>query len=637
MDDIIFWGETTCQVVFTFKHAGDFFKVIRKRNRISSTSVVEFYRLNLSNVWIDISGSTSSLTNQEIVDTIKVDAKTFINSAYFRQNDLSEFADSDPSRKKEILKSIIDLSKWDQYEKSAKIALKDLGVELKILNAKLDGFDEAVEQLSTNETLLEKLSSDLKTKQDRSINNQEQVKLLTEKYIQLKSTLDTNKWDETVRRIESLTKDSEKIQQRLKIIDSNLKTYNIKIVKKEQDISDLLKKISELIIDTDVDTKFQLAQNELIEIKSSLSTSKSLLAEKDEQVLTLGSCYVCQQEVTNDLYEKLSHKHQEQIFNYKKNIIFCENKVKELQRKISGLESIRSAQKLKDTFLSRIDSLSSEKALEVERRQELETEQSLLLQELQVLTTKLEMLKGILESIKNNDFKSLQAELNKTKSEQQVLLEETQSLNQSFGILTEKVSSLKEKIAEYSISQKSYLEKQKQAVVFEKMIKLLGKNGVQTILLNAIIEDLEKSANNILSSICNEPFVIFLETQRSGSDGVSVVDTLDLRVKKDGSVQNFKSLSGGEQFRISLALRIALSEICCRHGGSSLEFLLLDEVNSQLDKQGTESLFLNVIKSLEKKYKILIITHNDSLKERFNNIIDVSKKNGESTVNFVSI
>jgi len=64
---------------------------------------------------------------------------------------------------------------------------------------------------------------------------------------------------------------------------------------------------------------------------------------------------------------------------------------------------------------------------------------------------------------------------------------------------------------------------------------------------------------------------------------------------------------------------------------------LLDEINSPLDRQGTESLFVNVIKSLEKKYKILVITHNDLLKEKFLNIIDVTKTNGESAINYISV
>ena len=66
-----------------------------------------------------------------------------------------------------------------------------------------------------------------------------------------------------------------------------------------------------------------------------------------------------------------------------------------------------------------------------------------------------------------------------------------------------------------------------------------------------------------------------------------------------------------------------------------MEFLLLDEINSPLDRHGTETLFINVIKALEAKYKILVITHDDLLKERFDNVLDVTKINGESTVRFI--
>ena len=84
-----------------------------------------------------------------------------------------------------------------------------------------------------------------------------------------------------------------------------------------------------------------------------------------------------------------------------------------------------------------------------------------------------------------------------------------------------------------------------------------------------------------------------------------------------------------------MALRVALSDISSRYGGSSLEFLLLDEVNSPLDRYGVETLFVSVIKSLEDRYKILVITHDESLKEKFDNVIDVTKVNGESELEFL--
>jgi DNA repair exonuclease SbcCD ATPase subunit len=55
-----------------------------------------------------------------------------------------------------------------------------------------------------------------------------------------------------------------------------------------------------------------------------------------------------------------------------------------------------------------------------------------------------------------------------------------------------------------------------------------------------------------------------------------------------------------------------------------------------LDRFGVETLFVSVIKSLEDKYKIMVITHDESLKEKFDNVIDVTKVNGESSINITS-
>jgi exonuclease SbcC len=222
----------------------------------------------------------------------------------------------------------------------------------------------------------------------------------------------------------------------------------------------------------------------------------------------------------------------------------------------------------------------------------------------------------------------------KLKEERETLSENVFKYGVQIGGLKEKISGMQLKNDELTTLRKEHNKKLEELSIFDRLIKMFGKSGIQTLLLEAVISDLEKTSNDILSSISNDQFTISLETQRLGSDGVSLVETLDLNVKKDGSLYNFASLSGGEQFRIALALRIALSDVSTRHGGSSLEFLLLDEINSPLDKNGVETLFVNVIKSLESKYKILVITHDDSLKERFDNILDVSKINGESTVAF---
>ena len=239
---------------------------------------------------------------------------------------------------------------------------------------------------------------------------------------------------------------------------------------------------------------------------------------------------------------------------------------------------------------------------------------------------------SILDSIKNDDFQMVREELKKLKKTKEDIQMGLSKHQQDLGRLLERQNLSQSMVDKMLEDKKSISKKMEKATLFLKLSKMFGKNGIQALLLDSIIEDLEKTSNTILSSMCNEPSTIVLETQRTGTDGTSIIETLDLKVRKDGNLQSFKSLSGGEKFRISLSLRIALSEISSRYGGSSLEFLLLDEVNSPLDRYGVETLFVNVIKSLEEKYKIMVITHDESLKEKFENIIDSTKVNGETEV-----
>lgn len=636
MDDVIYWGESGCKVTFTFRHGPDIYRVTRRRHRTANTSNVEFSRQDPSGAWVDVSGSTPSLTNDEIIKTIRFDYKTFVNSAYFRQNDISEFTETDASRKKEILKSIIDISKWDEYEDQVRSSLKELRSESKILESKVDGYEELVAEFSIVTTNLENSKELLNTYTNSRNDLAQNLELMNIKYQELKSKLDTNTWDKTVESISELSKKKATLTSLQSSLSKKENEYSEIVTSKSGLEKEINSKISSLVLDDGIEEKITENNNQIIELKASLSSSKQMIKNLQDIHLTHGSCYVCQQAISEELHNKLTEDHKAQMEKHAKEVVFCQNKIKELEQKAAQFEELKNNKKKADILQAKLSSALAELKVSRDRLEEVSIELKNTNSELFRIDEDVKIHNQTLESLRDASFKNLQNSIHNTKKELEEVNSNIEKTNRDIGGLNEKSANLEARIKEKDEVKKLYVEKQKQANILEKMIRLLGKNGIQTILLNAIIEDLEKTANEILISICNESFQVFLDTQRLGSDGVSIVDTLDLRVKKDGVVQNFKSLSGGEQFRISLALRIALSEISSRHGGSALEFLLLDEINSPLDRQGTESLFLNVIKSLEKKYKILVITHNDSLKERFADILDVTKVNGESSVSYTS-
>lgn len=643
MDDLVRWGESTAEVILEFAHEKKFYKIIRSRFRVNSTTSVELKYMDSLNGWVDISGSTSGDTNKKIESLIKLDHKTFVNSAYFRQNDISEFAECEASRKKEILKSIVDISRWDEYEKVSRLKVKELNLKAKILQANLLEYEQNEELLKVERESLDAKNITLeKLKNDLALKTALQATLSTE-YAKLKDTLDTKLYDSVNFEINSLEKEKKLIAFKLSKIESSIGSlkatlFNIdnEIIKIDKKISSLSSKYSKEELDSFIlsDISSLIQQNAYF--KAQYSAMKKELADlESHDICNADICSECSQEITKEYKTLYDEKRFAKISLLKSNIQIKSIDVENSSLYLSKAQDIDKTKKnIMELELSK-DAFDNSKAGKLLELQNLQEEFSIVNNNIDEITEKLKDRIQTLESIKNNDFAEIKNRLDSAKADVAKLTSNISSLNNDIGRAEERLINLSLKKEQLLKNKKEADELNSKISIYEKLSKLLSKTGIQTVLLDSVIEDLERESNNILTSICNEPFSILLETQRAGSDGISTVETLDLKVKKDGVSQNFKSLSGGEKFRISLAIRIAMSEISSKYGGSCLEFLLLDEVNSPLDRHGIETLFVGIIKSLEKKYKTLIITHDESLKERFDNVINVTKINGESEVEFL--
>jgi exonuclease SbcC len=632
-NDVVLWGEDDCSVTFEFSHSGKTYKIRRSRNRRSSTANVEFWTKDSSNEWEELTGSTSGLTDQKIIDVIKINEKTFTNSVYFRQNDISEFAEAVPSKRKEILKNIVDISRWDDYEKKAKEEAKAFSVKCATLNSTIDSFGNLDSTLQSSKEKISTLQESTEQKEIERTELEQELEKLSAQYFEIKSTLDTGAFEATSLRIENLKKEGQekkarydKLEKEVTDNEQKIKQIDQKIAEQEEIISSLKIKIIE-----DVENLQEVVNNQEIYHTSNINTCSVQLSELEGSEIEEGSCPTCGQDISEDLCKKFNDQRtlkiselKKQIANSKVELESIKKKKREIKESIENSKKIDAATTSNEKLVIQKESLSSQVLIASEEKRE-------LLSNLKVLKDKLETEKRNLENLKNKDFSELEAVIEKTKLAKNTLVKQIEDNKLQSGIETERVSNTEKQIEKRKELLAELELVQAKASTFEKMAKLLGKQGIQTILLDSLITDLEETSNQILSSICHEPFIISLETTKERVADATLTETLDIKIRKDGIFQHFKSLSGGEQFRISLALRIAMSEIATRHGGSSLEFLLLDEINSPLDRSGTESLFTNVIKSLENKYKIVVITHNEFLKEKFDHIIDVTKTNGEST------
>jgi len=67
-----------------------------------------------------------------------------------------------------------------------------------------------------------------------------------------------------------------------------------------------------------------------------------------------------------------------------------------------------------------------------------------------------------------------------------------------------------------------------------------------------------------------------IETQRESNKG-EIIETLDISISDELGRRSYEMYSGGEAFRINLALRIALSKLLARRAGAPLATLIIDE------------------------------------------------------------
>ncbi len=160
--------------------------------------------------------------------------------------------------------------------------------------------------------------------------------------------------------------------------------------------------------------------------------------------------------------------------------------------------------------------------------------------------------------------------------------------------------------------------------VYSDLHNAFGRSGVPAMLIDAAVPRIEAEANLLLGRMTDSRLAVKLETQRVRQSG-HVTETLDILVSDELGSRSYDLFSGGEAFRINLALRIALSKVLAQRMGLPLPTLFIDEGFGTQDAAGRERI-VDAIASIQEDFdKIVVITHLDELKDLFPVRIEVLK------------
>lgn len=167
--------------------------------------------------------------------------------------------------------------------------------------------------------------------------------------------------------------------------------------------------------------------------------------------------------------------------------------------------------------------------------------------------------------------------------------------------------------------------------------KACSKNGVQALLIERSLPDIEERANELLERLTDGRMRVEFETQREAkSKKESTIETLDIAIVDEVGVRPYENYSGGEQFRVNFAIRIALSQILAQRAGARLQTLVIDEGFGSQDPDGRQRL-IGAINAIKDDFKlILIITHIAELRDVFPTRIEVLKTPQGSKIEVIS-
>jgi exonuclease SbcC len=161
--------------------------------------------------------------------------------------------------------------------------------------------------------------------------------------------------------------------------------------------------------------------------------------------------------------------------------------------------------------------------------------------------------------------------------------------------------------------------------VFGDLAYAFGRRGVQAMIIETAIPEIESEANRILSRMTDGRMHVKFETQRDVRYGLGTIETLDIKIADELGTRNYEMFSGGEGFRVNFAIRIALSRLLAHRAGTRLQTLVVDEGFGSQDQEGRDRI-VEAIQAIQSEFeKILVITHLDDLRERFPVRIEVTK------------
>lgn len=246
--------------------------------------------------------------------------------------------------------------------------------------------------------------------------------------------------------------------------------------------------------------------------------------------------------------------------------------------------------------------------------------------ERQVIATQIETLTAQLEQSPNTtaQIQALEQQLAARRRQ----LDENLS---QLGRLQQQFNQLEALQIQFEQQQEQLQVIRRQHRVYHELGQAFGKNGIQALMIENVLPQLEAETNQLLARLSANQLHVQFITQKAGRSGraskktAKMIDTLDILIADARGTRPYETYSGGEAFRINFAIRLALARLLAQRAGAALQLLIVDEGFGTQDQEGCDRLIAAINAIASDFACILTVTHMPYFKEAFQARIEVSK------------
>ena len=642
-DELIHLGRTEMEVEFEFailQKGRERYRVLRKRSkpkvRGAGKTLLELQQAT-DQGFRSISGNSVRETQREIEKILHMDYDTFINSTFLLQGRADEFTKKEPYKRKEILADILGLSLYDELEERAKNHAKKRERDKKDLESAIKIMDDELAHKGEYEALLREVQEALAEVEKERREWADKVNSLGKQ----KHELDLRKeqQEEIAGRIKQAGEAISSFEGQVRDRRQRVGKYERVLAGHDEEIAKARARLGELVkLEGELGVKREKAQETSNRIHHLTSTNarlkeemKQLKGKLDMLSQEEARCPLCGTELGAEGRRRIMANYEDE--GQQKKDLFRTNE-DEARRLEVGLNALKRE-------ISELERTISEGRAQWERRAEaLEKDrneaESSLPEEKEAMERAAEDLTRWRSTLEADTQRrdSIKAELAILPKLEASL----SSAQQTHNELTRKEAQGRQKLGEFqaNLDRCNSLEQSKgermverenvsrEEKIYQELAMAFGKKGIQALIIDTALPEIEEEANRLLARMTDNRMNVKMETQRETRKG-EIVETLDINISDELGTRRYEMYSGGEAFRIDLALRIALSKLLARRAGAPLPTLIIDEGFGSQDSSGRERL-VEAINSIQDDFeKILVITHIEELKDAFPVRIEVTK------------